>query len=127
MTKVIADSQIWKEYLEKGKSKEAKILEKLIKEDKIVIFGYTLTKILRSIKDKEDFEKVLKSLLVLPFVEIEKKDWIKATKLIFEKKGLNIEVGLLLALSERKNLNLLIKNKEIKKIKGIKLYEDEKE
>ena len=127
MTKVIAGSQIWKEYLEKGKSKEAKTLERLIKEDKIVISGYTLTKILGSIKDKEDFEKVLKSFLVLPFVEIEKKDWIKATKLIFEKKGLNIEVGLLLALSERKNLNLLTKNKETKKIKGIKLYEDEKE
>lgn len=55
-----------------------------------------------------------------------KEDWIKASKLVFEFKGLSIELGLLCALSQRKNLKILTKNKEVKKIKGVKLYEDEK-
>jgi predicted nucleic acid-binding protein len=124
---VIADSSTWLDYFEKDKTKHALILETLIKEDKIVICGYTLAEILKDIKDKETFEKLLKGFLALPYVEIEKEDWIKASKIVFEFKGLSIEEGLLCALSQRKNLKVLTKNKEIKKIKGVKLYENEKE
>ncbi len=127
MSRIMADSLIWKEYLEKGNTREAKILEKLIKEDRMIICGYTFAKILKGTKDQETFEKLLKGLLALPYVEIEKKDWIKASKFVFEFKGLSIELGLLCALSQRKNLKILTKNKEIKKIKGVKLYEGEKE
>ena len=125
--KTITDSIIWKEYLRKGNTKEAKVLENLIKEDKVVICGYTLAEVLNGIKEKETFEKVLKGFLALPYVEIEKEDWIKASKLVLEVKDLSIELGLLCALSQRKNLKILTKNKEVKKIKGVKLYEDEKE
>ena len=127
MNRIITDTTIWKEYLQKGSTKEAKILEKLIKNDKLAICGYTLDKILKNIKDKETFEKLLKGFLALPYVEIEKEDWIKASKIVFEFKGLSIELGLFCALSLRKKLKILTKNKEIKKIKGVKLYEDEKE
>ena len=58
---------------------------------------------------------------------IEKEDWIKASKIVFEFKGLSLEESLLCALSQRKNLKILTKNKEVKKIKGVKHYEDEKE
>lgn len=125
--KTIIDSTIWKEYLKKGDTKEAKFLEDLIREDKVVICGYTLCEILKDIKEKETFEKLLKGFLALPYIEIEKEDWIKASKLVFEFKGLPLEVSLLCALSQRKNLKILTKNKEIKKVKGAKLYEDEKE
>ena len=126
-TKTTIDSTIWKEYLNKGNTKETKVLEDLIKEDKVVICGYTLAEVLKDIQDKETFEKLLKGFLALPFVEIEKEDWIKASKIVFEFKGLSIELGLLCALSQRKNLKILTKNKEIKKVKGVKIYEDEKE
>ena len=69
----------------------------------------------------------MKGFLALPYVEIEKENWIKASKIVFEFKGLSLEEGLLCALSQRKNLKILNKNKEIKKIKGVKVYEDEKE
>lgn len=122
----IADSSIWLDYFENDKTKYAFLLETLIKGDKIVICGYTIAKILKDIKDKEAFENLLKGFLALPYVEIEKEDWIKASKIIFEVKGLPLEMGLLCALSQRKNLKILTKNKEVKKVKGIKLYEDEK-
>ena len=124
---VIADSSTWLDYFEKDKTKHALILETLIKEDKIVICGFTLVEILKDIKERETFEKLLKGLLALLYVEIEKEDWIKASKLVFEFKGLSIELGLLCALSQRKNLKILTKNKEIKKVKGVKIYEDKKE
>ena len=124
---VITDSATWLDYFEKDKSKITSILETLIKEDKIVICGYTLAEVLKNIKDKDAFEKLLKGFLALPYVEIEKEEWIKASKLVFEVKGLSLELGLLCALSQRKNLNILTKNKEVKKIKGVKVYEDEKE
>ena len=124
---VIADSSTWLDYFEKDKTKYALILETLIKEDKIVICGFTLVEILKDIRERETFEKLLKGLLTLPYVEIEKEDWIKASKIVFEFKGLSIELGLLCALSQKKNLKILSKNKEIKKVKGVKLYEDAKE
>lgn len=124
---VIADSTTWLDYFEKDKTKHAFILETLIKEDKIVICGYTLAEILKDIKDREIFEDLLKGFLALPYVEIEKEDWIKASKLVFEFKRLSLEMALLCALSQRKNLKILTKNKEIKKVKGVKVYEDEKE
>ena len=124
---VIADNSTWLDYFEKDRTKYAFTLERLIKEDKIVVCGYTFAKILRNIRDKETFEKLLKGFLALPYVEIEKEDWIKASKIVFEFKGLSLEEGLLCALSQRKNLKILTKNKEIKKIKGVKVYEDEKD
>jgi len=124
---VIADNSTWLDYFEKDRTKYAFTLERLIKEDKIVVCGYTFAKILRNIKDKETFEKLLKGFLALPYVGIEKEDWIKASKIVFEFKGLSLEESLLCALSQRKNLKILTKNKEVKKIKGVKHYEDEKE
>ena len=123
---VITDSATWLDYFEKDKSKITSILETLIKEDKIVICGYTLAEVLKNIKEKDVFEKLLKGFLALPYVEIEKEDWIKASKIVFEFKGLSTELGLLCALSQGKSLKILTKNKGIKEIKGVKLYEDEK-
>ena len=71
-------------------------------------------------------KKSWKVFFALPYVEIEKEDWIKASKIVFEFKGLSIELGLLCALSQGKSLKILTKNKGIKEIKGVKLYEDEK-
>lgn len=107
MSGIIIDSLIWKEYLEKGNTKEAEILEKLIKEDKVVICGYTLAKVLSDIKDKEIFEKLLKGFLTLPYVEIEKEDWIKASELIFTNKKLTLEKALVKVLAHKWNLEIL--------------------
>jgi len=64
MNGIMVDSLIWKEYLEKRNIREAEILEKLIKEDKVIICGYTLAKILKDIKNKKAFEKLLKGFLL---------------------------------------------------------------
>lgn len=115
-TKTIIDSTIWKEYLKKGNTKEAKDLEDLIKEDKVVICGYTLAEVLKDIQDKETFEKLFKGFLALPYVEIEKEDWIKAVNILFEakQKGLNLttEQAVLNALCETKKLTLISKKLE---------------
>ncbi len=124
---ILTDIKTWKDYFEGKHTNETMILETLLKENNIVVTGYTIAKVLSDVKDKEIFEKLLKGFLALPYVEIEKEDWIKASKLVFEVKGLSLELGLLCALSKRKNLKILTKNKEVKKIKGVKLYEDEKE
>jgi len=127
MNRIIADSIMWKEYLQKRSMPEAETSEKLIKDDKVVICGYTFAEVLKDIKDKNTFEKLLKGFLALPYVEIEKEDWIKASKIVFEFKRLSLEEGLLCALSQRKHLKILTQNERIKKVKGVKLYEDEKE
>ena len=107
MNRIIANSIIWKEYLQKGSTKEAEILEELIKDNKVVICGYTLAEILKDIKDKETFEKLLKGFLALPYVEIEKEDWIRASKLVFANKNLALEEALVKVLAQRWNLKVL--------------------
>jgi len=124
---ILTDIKTWKDYFEEKHTNETMILETLLKENNIGVTGYTIAKILSDVKDKEIFGKLLKGFLALHYVEIEKEDWIKASKLAFEFKGLPIELGLLCALSQKKNLKILTKNKKIKKIKSVKLYENEKE
>ena len=96
--------------------KKSRILESSIKEDKIVVCGYIFVKILRNIRDKETFEKLLKGFLALHYVEIEKEDWIKAVNILFEakQKGLNLttEQAVLNALCETKKLTLISKKLE---------------
>ena len=53
MNSIIANSIIWKEYLQKEITKGAEILEKLIKDDRVVIYGYTFAKVLKNIKTKK--------------------------------------------------------------------------
>ncbi len=124
---ILTDIKTWKDYFEGKHTNETEILETLLRENNIGVTGYTIAKLLSDVKDKEIFEKLLKGFLALPYVEIEKEDWIKASELVFEFEGLSIELGLLCALSQRKNLKILTKNKQIKKIKSVKLYEDGKE
>lgn len=112
---------------EGNNAKEVISLEKLLAENKVIITGFIIVQILKNAKDKELYDKLLKGFQSLPSVEIEKEDWIRANKLIFEFNELSVELGLLCALSPRKNLKILTKNKEIKKVKGVKIYEDEKE
>jgi len=85
----------------------------VIKEDEVVICGYTLAEVLSGIKERETFEKLLKGLLALPYVEIEKEDWIEASKLIFEHqqkgKQIPLELAILHMLSNGKKFNLLSK------------------
>ncbi len=107
MNRVITDSTIWKEYQQKGNTKGAIILEELIKEDKIVICGYTLVKVLKDIKDRETFEKILNGLLTLPYVEIEKEDLIKASRFVFRNEKLTVEKALVKVLAQKCNLEVL--------------------
>ena len=107
--------------------KEVINLEKLLAENKVVITGFTIVQILKNVKDQELFDKLLKGFLSLPYVEIEREDWIRTSKLIFNFKDLSVELALLCSLSQRKKLRILTKNKGIKEIEGVKVYEDEKE
>jgi len=65
---VIADSSTWLDYFEKDKTKHALILETL-KEDKIIIYGFTLVEILKDIKEKllKSFQQTIspKKIIVL--------------------------------------------------------------
>ena len=107
MNKVITESTIWKEYLNKGNTKEAKDLENLIKEDKVVICGYAFAEVLKDIKDKETFDKLLKGFLGLFYVEIYKEDWTKASEFVFTNKKLTLEKVLVKVLAQKWNLEVL--------------------
>ena len=124
---VVVDSEIWKEYFNKQDLTESNILSTLIREDKIAICGYSFVRILQGIRDQDNFEKLLKGLLALPYIEIEKEDWVETSKLLFKFKNLSFELALLCALTRNKKLRILTRHREIKNIDGVKLYEDEKE
>jgi len=124
---VLVEGKIWKEFFEGNNVKEVISLEKLLAENKVIITGFTIVQILKNVKDKELFDKLLKGFLSLPYVEIEKEDWIRASKLIFNFEDLSVELALLCSLSQRKKLRILTKDEGIKEIEGVKLYEDEKE
>ena len=124
---VLVEGKIWNEFFEGNNVKEVINLEKLLAENKVVITGFTIVQILKNVKDQELFDKLLKGFLSLSYVELEREDWIRTSKLIFNFKDLSVELALLCSLSQRKKLRILTKNKGIKEIEGVKVYEDEKE
>lgn len=67
---VIADSSTWLDYFEKDKTKHTLILETLIKEDKIIIYGFTLVEILKDIKEKllKSFQQTINLKKIIVFL-----------------------------------------------------------
>lgn len=66
-------------------------------------------------KDQELVYKLLKGFLSLPYMEIEREDWIRVSKLISNFKNLSVELALLCSLSQLKKLRILTKSKGVKK------------
>jgi len=69
--------------------------------------GYTSAKVLKDIKNKQTFEKLLKGFLALSYVKIEKEDWIKASRFVFRNKKLTLEKALVKVLAQKWNLEIL--------------------
>jgi len=107
MNRMITDSIMWKEYSQTESIKKAKILEKLIKDNEVVICGYTLAEVLKDIKSKKTFEKLIKGYLVLTYVEIEKEDWLRASKILFMNINLALEEARIKVSPQRRNLKVL--------------------
>ena len=89
---VLVEGKIWKEFFEGNNVKEVISLEKLLAENKVIITGFTIFQILKNVKDKELYDKLLKGFQSLPSIEIEKEDWIRASSFITNLQGYSTEI-----------------------------------
>ena len=89
---ILVDTSIWIEYFNRPESKAGGRLEKLIKEGDVCSAGIILTELLQGAKIEKEFNAILESFIVLPFLNTTMDTWIRAGKISFSlrRKGITI-------------------------------------
>ena len=91
---ILADTTIWIEFF-RGRSKIADRLEMLLIEHAICTCGVVLFEILQGIKSETEKNKVLNIFIDLPYIEMTKALWVKASELSqsLKKNGINLPLS----------------------------------
>ena len=77
-TLVLIDTSAWVEFFNRPSGRIARSVKSLIELDKVCTAGVVLTEILQGTRNPKERKTLTESLIILPFVETEREDWIAA-------------------------------------------------
>lgn len=123
MDKTLIDSCVWIEYFRSGKGKVFDYIDLLIDKDTIALCGIVEMEIYQGLRKKE--KKEISNLFsLIPYVDIERKDYIQAGVRMAElrKKGITIPStdSIIATICERRNLSLLTMDKHFDHFENLK-------
>jgi len=125
-SKVLVDTSIWIEYFNKPDSTAAASLEELIIKENVCVAGVILTELLQGAKLEKEFNAILESFIVLPFLEITIDTWINAGKISFSlrRKGITLPTTdlIIAALAIENDFPVFTMDLHFKKIPDLKLF-----
>ena len=84
---VIADSSVWIHYLRTPDTPVGRKLASLLAEDKVALTGVVLAEVIQGARTTDDFAKLHSLLEVLPYLESNKRTWLKAGELAMQLRG----------------------------------------
>ena len=73
---VLVDTSVWIQYFNRIDSKSGQAVERLLREGNVVGAGIVLTELLQGAKIKKEFDAILESMAVLPFLEATQSTWV---------------------------------------------------
>ena len=89
---VIADSNIWIQYLRDPNSEAGSTLQALLDTDQVLMTGVVLAEVLQGARTEREYEMLLSSLAALPYQEMNNRTWASAGRIGLR---LRIEDGLI--------------------------------
>jgi predicted nucleic acid-binding protein len=67
---ILVDSSVWIDYFNGMDTWQTELLDRLLKEEPIIMGDLILTEVLQGFRDDKDFEQAKKSLNILPFKQM---------------------------------------------------------
>ena len=122
---VLVDSTIWIDFF-RPHSQFGHLVEDLLADDAAWMCGVVVFEVLKGIRSEEEKSKILSIFEILPYAEITKSLWQKASELsvTLRKKGLNLPNSdiFIAAIALEQNLSILTLDRHFGEIPGVKLY-----
>ncbi len=92
MVKVIIDTSAWIDFFRNETGAIGDAVTELIGRDQVVITGPVLTELRQGLKNRQETETLCELLNILPFAEIDRRDWENTGTLLrkLRQKGITV-------------------------------------
>jgi predicted nucleic acid-binding protein len=124
--KVLVDTNIWIEFF-RPRSEYGRLVENLLTDNAVWTCGIVMFEVLKGIRSEEEKSKILSIFEILPYTEMKKPLWSKASELsvYLRKKGLNLPNSdiFIATIALEQNQYIFTLDKHFNQIPNLKLYE----
>ena len=124
--KVLVDTNIWIEFF-RPRSEYGRLVENLLTDNAVWICGIVMFEVLKGIRSEEEKSKILSIFEILPYTEMKKTLWSRASELsvYLRKKGLNLPNSdiFIATIALEQNQYIFTLDKHFNQIPNLKLYE----
>ena len=129
MNRILVDTSIWIEFFRSGKGVKYDFLDGAIEDEKVVTCGVVLSEILRGAKGKKEHRLVSDIFQAVPYLEIDRRDWEDAARLLADAqtRGFTIPLtdGLIAQVCIRHGLDILTLDKHFDNFPQLKVLRPE--
>ena len=124
--KVLVDTSVWVEFF-RHRSEPGRLVEDLLMGHAVWTCGMVMFEILKGIRLEEEKTRVLQLLEILPYVEMTKALWLRASELSTDlrREGVTLPNSdlFIAAIALGHNLSVFTLDHHFKQIPSLKLYE----
>ena len=124
--RILVDTSIWIEFF-RPKSELGRLVEIFLAEDAVCTCGIVMFEVLKGIKSGDEKSKILSIFEILPYAEMTKNLWQRASELSVHlgKKGLNLPNSdiFIATIALEHNLYIFTLDRHFKQIPNVNLYE----
>jgi predicted nucleic acid-binding protein len=126
---IIADTDVWIDFIKKPRSSAAQTLGDLLTDDRLAMVGIVLTEVLRGVRDTRG--RFLDLADAIPFLEMSKQTWIESARIAsrLDRAGSPIPItdACVAAVAMENDCELFTRDKHFRRIPGLRLYDPDKE
>ena len=122
---IIADTDIWIDFIKKPQSSTAQAARDLLADDRLAMVGMVLTEVLRGVRDARG--RFLDLADAVPFLETSKQAWIESARIAsrLHRAGTPIPItdACIAAVAIENDCELFTRDKHFERIPGLRLYD----
>lgn len=124
---IIADTNIWIDFIRKPNSDAANVVRDLLGKDQLALVGVVLAEVLRGLRGRR--EKFQDLLDAVPFLEMSKRTWVAASRIAqqLDSDGSPIPMGdaFIAAVALEGDHEVFTHDKHFDRVPGLRLYKAE--
>lgn len=126
---VIADRSVWVEYIRRPTGPVARAVDTLLDSDRLATAGLVISEVLQGAAEGEDFRRLERMLVVLPFVENTPESWVLAGRISMDLRRRGVDVPLsdivIAAAALTFDHEIYTLDQQFERIPGLRIYKPE--
>jgi len=124
---IIADSNVWIDYLNRSDSPSGESLSELLKAQRIVLTGQVLAEVLQGAHDIEEFDRLASLMDGVPYIETTRKTWIKAATISARLRAngqlIPLSDVIIAAVAIEEGHEVFSRDHHFQRVPGLRVYE----